>query len=78
MTHYLNESFLDIDTSISLAAKPLHDGHLGRSSSRRGQQLWSDAADCGLRIGLAHPSWDRLNTFGLLTVARESEAISYR
>lgn len=40
------------------------------------RDLWNDAQDIGIRVGLAHPSRDSQSIVGLLTLARTTEALS--
>ena len=76
MHHYLEEDFLSIDTSVLLAETRLTTINWAEAQSAGGDRLWAEAADCGLRVGLAHPTWDRMSMFGLLSVARESKPIT--
>lgn len=72
MTHYMNSGFLETDTSISLAAGRNTIVTWADAAARDSTSLWSDAYEFGLRVGLAHPSWDRSGALGLLSLGRES------
>ncbi|PCE27496.1 hypothetical protein BWP39_03060 [Paraburkholderia acidicola] len=76
MSHYLAEEYIEIDSSVALAMKRSTTISWVEARPAGGDRLWNDAADFGLKHGLAHPSWDRLAMFGLLTVARESDPVS--
>lgn len=41
-----------------------------------GERLWSDATDFGLRDGVAYPSSNRGESFGMLTVTRSLDPLS--
>lgn len=76
MSHYSAQGYLDIDTSVSLAANRSTTVDWVEARAAGGRRLWADADDFGLRIGLAHPSWDATGMFGLLSVSRGSETIA--
>ena len=75
MVRYMSERCGTIDTSISLAYERFTTVDWAEARAAGGRRLWAEAADRGLRFGLAHPAWDRMGTFGLLSVARESDPI---
>jgi LuxR family quorum-sensing system transcriptional regulator SolR len=76
MAHYHAEQFLEIDTSVSLAAQRATTITWKAAKEMGGDKLWSDAADFGLNVGVAHPSWNRTGSFGLLTLARRKGPLS--
>jgi LuxR family quorum-sensing system transcriptional regulator SolR len=75
MPHYLAEGLREMDSSISAATR--RSSTITWSEAQEGgHELWSDAEDFRLRVGMAHPSWDRTGSFGLLTLARDTTPLS--
>lgn len=74
--HYLSSRFLDIDPTIQFARRSQKTVLWENARQFGAERLWADAAEFGLNIGIAYPSWDRKGSFGLFTVARAKDHIS--
>lgn len=72
---YLLKRYVTVDTSVSLAEERGSTVSWADAQRAGGHEFWTDASAFGLRHGVAHPSWDRHGTLGILTMARDSVAI---
>lgn len=76
MIHYETSGFIDLDPTVR---EGMHHTRLivwPESSDGDASQLWSDAHDFGLTVGVAHSSWAAGGAFGLLTMARHADALT--
>ncbi|CAN7558022.1 autoinducer binding domain-containing protein [Trinickia sp. LjRoot230] len=75
MEHYQESRFIEVDptvregmTSTGLIVWP--------EATTSASRLWTDAHDFGMKVGVAHSSWAAHGVYGLLTMARPSDALS--
>jgi len=73
---YKRRNYLAEDPTVKHALRSLAPLIWSAQVFADSPDLWGDAQDIGLRVGLAHPSRDSQNIVGLLTLARSTEALS--
>jgi LuxR family quorum-sensing system transcriptional regulator SolR len=76
--HYQRQRYLAFDPTVSIATQRSAAVTWSEAKRHGSRQLWADASDFGLNIGIAQPVWNRTGSFGLLTLAREKTQISPR
>jgi LuxR family quorum-sensing system transcriptional regulator SolR len=76
MDYYRQAEFLSIDSSISLAVSLGTTIVWSEAKTAASASLWGHASDFGLKVGLAHPVWDRAGALGLFSLSRGSTPIT--
>jgi LuxR family quorum-sensing system transcriptional regulator SolR len=76
MAHYTRKRYLLVDPTVHLGASK--SGLIVWSDDlfAESPELWRDANDHGLRVGVAQSAWGTAGSYGLLSVARAAECIS--
>ncbi|MET0286215.1 MAG: autoinducer binding domain-containing protein [Polyangiales bacterium] len=76
MKHYIARDYIRIDPTVALGAQRDSPVRWSDRVFAEATELWADARSVGLRVGIATPSWGNARYFGLLSVARETTALS--
>jgi LuxR family quorum-sensing system transcriptional regulator SolR len=75
MKHYQESRFIDVDPTVR---EGMNSSGLiiWPEATANAPQLWADAREFGLRVGVAHSSWAAHGVYGLLTLARSAESLT--
>lgn len=76
MDHYRTREYLRVDPTVQLASTVRGPIVWSDAVFSSASQLWDDAQDQGLRVGLAQSCWGRAGSFTLLSLSRDSEPLS--
>jgi LuxR family transcriptional regulator, quorum-sensing system regulator SolR len=76
MARYQEMSYLDIDPTVREGARTTNMIVWPDADSADEPQLWNDAREHGLAVGVAQSSWAARGVFGLLTIARHADRLT--
>ncbi|WP_323121208.1 autoinducer binding domain-containing protein [Burkholderia alba] len=76
MQHYQEMDYLSIDSTVRDGARSPNMIVWPDTSSADASQLWRDAREHGLAVGVAQSSWAARGVFGLLTIARHADQLT--
>lgn len=76
MAHYRRSNYVETDPTVRMGRQRCSALVWSDEVFASSDRLWNEARDVGLRVGVAHPSWGPAGSYGLLSVARETEPVS--
>ncbi|TKC92736.1 LuxR family transcriptional regulator [Trinickia terrae] len=76
MKHYQESNYIEIDSTVRAAMSTTGLIVWPDSPPDDSPQLWEDARDFGLAVGVAHSSWAAHGVCGLLTISRSSDLLT--
>lgn len=76
MRHYQESNFLEVDPTVREGMSSTGLIVWPDSRPADASQMWADARDFGLAVGVAHSSWTAHGAFGLLTISRPSDVLT--